>query len=279
MAPRDLAAARVSSGWSESCRGRPIVDRSARPSRFCRSPPSPQDGDRDRPGRRPCDRSGTGRPRGAGSCGRSAGSPAVELDGPLPACADRRHPGRSIAAPADWARTLLDPIVQPRRPPTRPADLVPMAEAGLRGRRLDPPRRHRRPPGDGARRRADGVTLRVRVGLPGLRGPEPDVRQPRARVRPRRGPRHRPPGPDIPSTSWGPRSTSTAAMSWLAAHAWRFGFVEQLPAPTGARRSTCYKAEPWHDRVGRASASRRLSTHSGLSLREWLWLHARGGVA
>ena len=63
---------------------------------------------------------------------------------------------------------------------------------------------------------------------------------------------------------------------WLAANAWRFGFV--VSYPSGAVGRTCYEAEPWHLRyVGRDEA---LAVHdSGLTLREWLWAHARGAAA
>lgn len=60
--------------------------------------------------------------------------------------------------------------------------------------------------------------------------------------------------------------------SWLAANAWRYGFVMSYPADRSPR-FTCYKAEPWHFRgVGRHVAA---AVHaSGLSLREWIWFHA-----
>ena len=57
--------------------------------------------------------------------------------------------------------------------------------------------------------------------------------------------------------------------AWLAANAWRYGFVMSYPAEHSPR-TTCYKPEPWHFRyVGRDAA--RAVDRSGLSLRAWLW--------
>lgn len=56
---------------------------------------------------------------------------------------------------------------------------------------------------------------------------------------------------------------------WLAANAWRYGFVMSYPAsrsPTG----TCYAPEPWHYRYfGREQAAQIQA--SALSPREWLF--------
>jgi zinc D-Ala-D-Ala carboxypeptidase len=58
-------------------------------------------------------------------------------------------------------------------------------------------------------------------------------------------------------------------LGWLAANAWRHGFVMSYPAGASPGR-TCYKPEAWHFRyVGRADAA--AVRESGLSLREWLW--------
>ncbi len=58
---------------------------------------------------------------------------------------------------------------------------------------------------------------------------------------------------------------------WLAANAWRFGWIQSYPA--GAETQTCYGREAWHYRyVGRQVAA---EVHvSGMTLRAWLWLHA-----
>ncbi len=58
---------------------------------------------------------------------------------------------------------------------------------------------------------------------------------------------------------------------WLAANAWRFGWIQSYPAGTDTQ--TCYGGEAWHYRyVGREVAA---DVHaSGMTLRAWLWLHA-----
>jgi D-alanyl-D-alanine carboxypeptidase len=58
---------------------------------------------------------------------------------------------------------------------------------------------------------------------------------------------------------------------WLAANAWRFGWIQSYPA--GAETDTCYGGEAWHYRyVGRDIAA---EVHaSGRTLRAWLWPHA-----
>ncbi len=62
--------------------------------------------------------------------------------------------------------------------------------------------------------------------------------------------------------------SSTPTGEWMAANAWRFGFV--LSYPRRKEALTCYEYEPWHFRyVGRAAAERIHGT--GLTLREFLW--------
>lgn len=76
------------------------------------------------------------------------------------------------------------------------------------------------------------------------------------------------------STPGGPRPwahrdwATTRAGAWLAAHAWRFGFVMSYPRDSFAQ--TCYDYEPWHYRyVGRDLAADIRA--SGLAPREYLW--------
>ena len=62
----------------------------------------------------------------------------------------------------------------------------------------------------------------------------------------------------------------TSAGRWLAANAWRYGFVMSYPWK-GRDTITCYGYEPWHYRyVGREEAAALRA--SGLTLRQWLWL-------
>jgi zinc D-Ala-D-Ala carboxypeptidase len=61
---------------------------------------------------------------------------------------------------------------------------------------------------------------------------------------------------------------TTPAGAWMAANAWRFGFV--MSYPRGSFASTCYDYEPWHYRyVGRDLAAQIAG--SGLTPREVLW--------
>ena len=60
----------------------------------------------------------------------------------------------------------------------------------------------------------------------------------------------------------------TPAGAWMAANAWRYGFVMSYPRGTFAK--SCYDYEPWHFRyVGREVAS--AVRGSGLTLREAIW--------
>jgi D-alanyl-D-alanine carboxypeptidase len=61
---------------------------------------------------------------------------------------------------------------------------------------------------------------------------------------------------------------TTPAGAWMAANAWRYGFV--MSYPRGAFAQTCYDYEPWHYRyVGRDLAARIRA--SGLTTRQVLW--------
>jgi zinc D-Ala-D-Ala carboxypeptidase len=63
---------------------------------------------------------------------------------------------------------------------------------------------------------------------------------------------------------------TTPAGSWMASHAWEYGFV--LSYPPNQQEVVCYVYEPWHYRyVGRNVA--QAVKESGLTLREWLWQH------
>lgn len=61
---------------------------------------------------------------------------------------------------------------------------------------------------------------------------------------------------------------TTPAGGWMAANAWRYGFVMSYPRESFAQ--TCYDYEPWHYRyVGRELAARMRA--SGLTPRQVLW--------
>jgi D-alanyl-D-alanine carboxypeptidase len=61
---------------------------------------------------------------------------------------------------------------------------------------------------------------------------------------------------------------------WLAANAWRFGFVMSYPA-SRSPTWTCYGPEPWHYRYFGRQRSATIHA-SGLSPREWLWILQSG---
>jgi zinc D-Ala-D-Ala carboxypeptidase len=67
---------------------------------------------------------------------------------------------------------------------------------------------------------------------------------------------------------WTPAFAHSRPARWLAANAWRFGWIQSYPP--GAETQTCYGAEAWHYRyVGRDVAA---EVHvSGMTLRAWLW--------
>jgi D-alanyl-D-alanine carboxypeptidase len=70
---------------------------------------------------------------------------------------------------------------------------------------------------------------------------------------------------------WTPAFARSRQALWLAANAWRYGWIQSYPP--GAETGTCYGAEAWHYRyVGRDIAA---EVHaSGMTLRAWLWLYA-----
>jgi D-alanyl-D-alanine carboxypeptidase len=66
---------------------------------------------------------------------------------------------------------------------------------------------------------------------------------------------------------------TTKEGSWLAANAWKFGWL--LSYPKGTSGVSCYRYEPWHYRyVGRTVAA---TVHAaGVTPREWLWSQGYG---
>ena len=71
-------------------------------------------------------------------------------------------------------------------------------------------------------------------------------------------------GPEPWNHDW----ARTPEGAWLAANAWRYGWV--MSYPRGARAKSCYGYEPWHYRyVGRALAGEIHA--SGLTPRVYLW--------
>ena len=82
---------------------------------------------------------------------------------------------------------------------------------------------------------------------------------------------------DVTSPGWGGRFGDWAVESpegaWMAANAWRHGFVMSYPA--GSQDETCFSYEPWHYRwIGRDAAAAHRK--SGLQLRQFLERHLGG---
>jgi len=61
---------------------------------------------------------------------------------------------------------------------------------------------------------------------------------------------------------------ATPAGKWMAANAWKYGFVMSYPA--GRTKQTCYAYEPWHYRYFGRSLAQKIHA-SGLTVREYLW--------
>lgn len=199
----------------------------------------------------------------------TGGPTAIELDGPLPACREDSIPGSSRAH-ADWARTLLDPMFT-LEPDDLPVDLVPVEEAGIAGEGsvrllvVDDLRAMTRAA------RADGVRLRVRSAFRSFNDQARTVAS-LERAYGRDWTALSAARPGHSEHHLGTALDLDGGDAWLAAHAWRHGFIVSYP-PDRSPAFTCYKPEPWHVRyVGRKEA--RDVHESGLSLREWLWAHA-----
>jgi len=82
---------------------------------------------------------------------------------------------------------------------------------------------------------------------------------------------------DVTSPGWtgrfGDWALESAEGAWMAANAWRYGFVMAYPA--GSEAQTCFGYEPWHYRwIGRDAAAAHRS--SGLYLRQFLERHVGG---
>ena len=82
---------------------------------------------------------------------------------------------------------------------------------------------------------------------------------------------------DVTSPGWGGRFGDWAVESsegaWMAANAWRYGFVMSYPA--GSQAESCFSYEPWHYRwIGRDAAAAHRS--SGLHLRQFLERYVDG---
>lgn len=221
-------------------------------------------------------------------------TPAVALDPAVPPQSTTSNPPACAVAdlvarfhaPADWSRTMLDWTW--RLPKAyEPTDLVPISWAGLRGygtvrhfvirdlREL------------AAAARAAGAPLAVESGyrsyavqgytfakwvrllgwdtaLFGAARAGHSEHQLGTTVD------FKTAGGGDPWAIGGYRWSATTQARWLAANAWRYGFV--LSFPYGKKAQVCYGYEPWHYRYVGRSVARSIHA-SGLTLRVWLWRH------
>ena len=206
---------------------------------------------------------------------------------PLPACAYQDVP-TPLQGYGDWQRTLLDttfmvPVSY------APPDLVDAGAAGLNGGYAV--RQH--VIGDlaamAAAANAAGAPIQLASGYRSYAAQEATFNhwvavagyEQALRISARPGHSEHQLGTTVDVTSRGGRPPweygdwgMTPAGAWMAANAWRFGFV--LSYPRNAFGTVCYDYEPWHWRYfGREMAAQMLG--SGLTPREWLWLNGSGG--
>jgi D-alanyl-D-alanine carboxypeptidase len=202
---------------------------------------------------------------------------------PLPACRNADEPA-GHAAYDDWQRTIVDTTSRLPRGYV-PPDLVAVSRAGLSG--------------GGSIRRiaiADLKALAATARKAGVRlavesAYRSEARQRRTfagwvrtsgeaearRFSARAGHSEHQLGTAIDfkaaggGSPWTPAFAGSRHALWLAANAWRFGWIQSYPP--GVETQTCYGAEAWHYRyVGRDVAAEVQA--SGMTLRAWLWLHA-----
>ena len=205
---------------------------------------------------------------------------------PLPACAYKDVLTR-FRTYADWQRTLVDTILMVASD-YHPGDLVDTSKAGLNGGHAT--RSHvvadLKAMTDAAR--AAGRPIQVSSAFRSYATQQATFnhwvsvggREQALRTSARPGHSEHQLGTTFDFTSLGGRRpweyadwAALPAGGWMAANAWRYGFVMSYPRDSFAR--VCYEYEPWHYRyLGRAVAAEVRS--SGLTLREWLWLKGSG---
>jgi len=66
---------------------------------------------------------------------------------------------------------------------------------------------------------------------------------------------------------------TTKVGGWMAANAWKYGWIMSYPKGSSARG--CYEYEPWHYRYYGRDVARAIHD-SGLTAREWLWAQGYG---
>jgi putative cell wall-binding protein len=205
---------------------------------------------------------------------------------PLPACAYQDVLTR-YRAYADWQRTLVDTMLMVGTD-YHPSDLVDTSKAGLNGGHAT--RTHvvadLKAMTDAAR--AAGRPIQVQSAFRSYATQQTTFQhwvnvggyEQALRTSARPGHSEHQLGTTFDFTSLGGRPpwdyadwAATPAGGWMAANAWKYGFVLSYPRNSFAK--VCYEYEPWHFRyLGKPLAAEVRA--SGLTLREWLWLKGSG---
>lgn len=205
---------------------------------------------------------------------------------PLPTCSYIDLPAARVAY-ADWATTLLDTVFQ-LPSGYAPGDLVDTSQAGLNGSYYIRAIALQDLTVMVAAANSDGARLAVQSAYRSYTGQvltfDGWVRQAgyneALQTSARPGHSEHQLGTAIDFRAVGGASPWTYADwattnegAWLAANAWRFGWV--MSYPRGSSSVSCYRYEPWHYRyVGRAAAA---AVHgAGITLRQWLWSRGYG---
>lgn len=206
-----------------------------------------------------------GQPEGA-----VAGAAATATVGPLPSCGQ----GETLTplhGPADWSRTILDTDL------TLPSDYAPTDLVSVREAAVTGSGRLRALVIDDLRRLHQAATdAGIRFSIKSAYRSFEQQAATFASLEKAYGRDFAEESAARPGHSEHQLGTTVdvdGGEAWLAANAWRYGFVQSYPVDRSPAW-TCYKPESWHFRyVGPGPAA---SIHeSGLSAREWLWTHQR----
>ncbi|HYN70672.1 MAG TPA: M15 family metallopeptidase [Candidatus Eisenbacteria bacterium] len=208
---------------------------------------------------------------------------------PLPACRNDDLPAAAVDY-ADWQTTLVDTIFMVPSSYV-PPDLAPVSQAGMAGggsvRKLLV--------NDLARLAADadaaGATLAVESAYRSYDSQVSTFQHwvdvvgydSALRVSARPGHSEHQVGTAVDFKSAGGPApwelsdwATTVAGAWMAANAWRYGFV--LSYPKGAFDTVCYDYEPWHYRYFGPEVAAKIHD-SGQTPREYLWAIATGAAS
>jgi zinc D-Ala-D-Ala carboxypeptidase len=216
--------------------------------------------------------------------GTAAGKAVDDLAAPIPTLPTCSHLDlrATRTAYADWATSVLDTVFQLPRG-YAPKDLADTKTAGLNGGHLIRSIAIHDLSAMVVAAKADGASLAVQSAYRSYAGQVLTFNgwvsqvgyQAALQTSARPGHSEHQLGTAIDFRSVGgaspwtyPDWATTREGGWLAANAWKFGWV--MSYPKGKSTVACYQYEPWHYRyVGRDQAS---AIHAaGVTPREWLW--------